>query len=97
MSHPSEAEGLSGDRTRRIGPANWAGKKGKAMEQQKTWEERRAERLAESTAAFVINTENRRAKFIERLRLLAHQEELAGKHPRILTDAVVEELIGLAY
>ena len=41
--------------------------------------------------------ELRRPKFIERLRLLAHQEELAGKHPRILTDAVVEELIGLAY
>lgn len=31
MSHPSEAEGLSVPRTRRIGPANRAGKKGKAM------------------------------------------------------------------
>lgn len=67
------------------------------MERKKTWEERQAERLAESTAAFIVNGELRRAKFIERLRALAHQEELAGKHPRILTDAVVEELISLVY
>ena len=62
-----------------------------------TPEQREAMRRAESNAAFIVNGELRRAKFIERLRLLAHQEELAGKHPRILTDAVVEELIGLAY
>ena len=38
--------------------------------------------------------ELRRAKFIERLRLLAHQEEIHGKP--VLTLERVEELIGLA-
>jgi len=39
--------------------------------------------------------ELRRAKLIERLRLLAHQENINGKPA--LTEAIVEELIGLAY
>ena len=64
------------------------------MQRKKTWEERQAERLAESNAAFIVNGELRRAKFIERLRLLAHQEEIHGKP--VLTLERVEELIGLA-
>jgi hypothetical protein len=65
------------------------------MNPPQTPEQREARRQAEATAAFIVNGELRRAKFIERLRLLAHQENINGKPA--LTEAIVEELIGLAY
>ena len=64
------------------------------MNPPQTPEQREARRQAESTAAFIVNGELRRAKFIERLRLLAHQENLHGKP--FLTEEVAEELINLA-